>query len=53
MKTMRVRAMAAPERAPSRAGTAPVVQPRSGGEAAAVVFIAGLLGLLVLLWWLI
>jgi serine/threonine-protein kinase len=53
MKTTRVRALPAPERAPSRAGTAPVAQPRSGGEAAAVVFIAGLLGLLVLLWWLI
>jgi serine/threonine-protein kinase len=53
MRTMRVRALAAPERAPSRAGTAPVAQPGSGGEAAAVVFIAGLLGLLILLWWLV
>ncbi|HTE54924.1 MAG TPA: serine/threonine-protein kinase [Kofleriaceae bacterium] len=53
MTTMRMRPMAPPPRLTTRARTGAIEKPRSGGEAAAIVFIAGLLGLLVVLWWLI
>jgi hypothetical protein len=53
MPTMRVRALPAPARPPIRSGTAPITEPRGGGEVAAAVFIAGVLALVVLLWLLI